>query len=600
MRSLLVQLLFVTMALQAFGAEKDITDDFQGRWNETETVVHNTDGNITYNSAQWGGMSAWYGSTDWSAYEKIVVEFASATTVGTQIFIIGAEDIRVFGNAGITSLECSFSGKDLTDVSQVALQTSEASTVYVKRIYLVSGSGGSTTPIGSRTTDDEGYETSWSAVANMRLGWNLGNTLDSNSGDTSSMWIEKWTDRSPTAYETAWGQPVATRELIHMFKEAGFNAIRVPVTWYPHYGNVIVNDQTWDPATWTGYDINSAWMARVKEVVDYVMDEGMYCILNVHHDTGASSTAWLVADEAAYQSAKYRYETLWTKIATEFKDYGDRLLFEGYNEMLDTYDSWCFASFGTSGRYDATVASSAYNAINQYAQSFVNVVRNTGGNNSNRNLIVCTYGACCGEGSWNSHLTEPLTNMNLPTDTKADHLIFEVHSYPDISNLNSVKESINTMLSRLNNYLVKKGAPVIFGEWGPSDSNEKAYTNNHDNLLAFARYFVEQAKAAGFGTFYWMGLSEGSDRSVPQWTYEDLKDAIVKGYYGDGGYVPTLKGDVNQDGVLNVNDVTALVNIIQNRAKAEYGYDYDAADVNGDGDYNVIDVTSLVNLIQGR
>ena len=240
MRSLLVQLLFVTMALQAFGAEKDITDDFQGRWNETETVVHNTDGNITYNSAQWGGMSAWYGSTDWSAYEKIVVEFASATTVGTQIFIIGAEDIRVFGNAGITSLECSFSGKDLTDVSQVALQTSEASTVYVKRIYLVSGSGGSTTPIGSRTTDDEGYETSWSAVANMRLGWNLGNTLDSNSGDTSSMWIEKWTDRSPTAYETAWGQPVATRELIHMFKEAGFNAIRVPVTWYPHYGNVIV------------------------------------------------------------------------------------------------------------------------------------------------------------------------------------------------------------------------------------------------------------------------------------------------------------------------------------------------------------------------
>ena len=603
MRNLFVLLLFATLVLQAYGAEKDITDDFRGNWNEAETVVHNADGSITYHSAQWGGMSAWYGSTDWSSYEKIVVEFASATNVGTQIYIMGTEDIRVFGNAGITSLECTFSGKDLSDVSQVALQTSEASTVYVKRIYLVSssgGSGGSGSPTGLRTTDAEGYETSWSAVANMRLGWNLGNTLDSNSGDTSSMWIEKWSGRTPTDYETAWGQPVATRELIHMFKEAGFNAIRVPVTWYPHYGNVIVNDLTWDPGTWTGYDINSAWMARVKEVVDYVIDEGMYCILNVHHDTGASSTAWLVADEASYQSAKYRFETLWTKIATEFKDYGDRLLFEGYNEMLDTYDSWCFASFGTSGGYNASVATSAYNAINQYAQSFVNVVRSTGGNNSNRNLIVCTYGACCGEGSWNSHLTEPLTNMKLPADPKADHIIFEVHSYPDISNLNYVKESINTMLSRLTNNLVKKGAPVIFGEWGPSDSNEEAYTNNHDNLLSFARYFVEQAKAAGIGTFYWMGLSEGNDRSVPQWTYEDLKDAIVKGYYGESGYVPTMKGDVNHDKLLNVEDITALVNIIQKRDKAEYGYDYDAADVNSDGEYNVIDVTSLVNLIQGR
>lgn len=596
-----LQLLFILFALHVHGAEYDITEKFQGCWNESETFEHNSDGSVTYNSVEWGGLNAWYGSVDWSSYEKIVFEFASATTVNTQVYVIGNEDILSWGEVGITQLECPFSGKDVSEVSQVALQTSAPATIVIKRVYLDSGSSGNTNyTTGSRITDSDGYETSWSAVVNMRLGWNLGNTLESNSGDTSNMWIEKWSDRSPTAYETAWGQPVTTLELIHMLKEAGFNAIRVPVTWYPHYGNVLVNDLTWDQSTWTGYDINSNWMSRVKEVVEYVLSEGMYCILNVHHDTGASTTAWLVADETTYQATKYRFETLWSQIATEFKDYGDRLLFEGYNEMLDSYDSWCFSSFGTSSGYDSSVASSAYSAINKYAQSFVDVVRSTGGNNKNRNLIVCTYGACCGEGSWNSHLTDPLTNMALPNDALSDHIIFEVHSYPDISNLSYVKESINTMMTRLKNHLVNQGAPVIFGEWGPSDSNEDAYHNYHDNLLSFAQYFVEQAKASGIGTFYWMGLTDGSDRSVPQWSQADLKDAIVKGYYGEGGYVPSQKGDVNHDGVLNVEDITALVNIIQKRDDSAYGYDYDAADVNSDGEYNVIDVTKLVNLIQGR
>jgi Cellulase (glycosyl hydrolase family 5). len=96
------------------------------------------------------------------------------------------------------------------------------------------------------------FETATNAVANMKVGWNLGNTLDANSGSLTNMWIEKWTDRSPTAYETAWGQKVTKRELIHMMKMAGFNAIRVPVTWYPHMEAKMQfsssnDDLTWDP-----------------------------------------------------------------------------------------------------------------------------------------------------------------------------------------------------------------------------------------------------------------------------------------------------------------------------------------------------------------
>jgi aryl-phospho-beta-D-glucosidase BglC (GH1 family) len=390
--------------------------------------------------------------------------------------------------------------------------------------------------IGCQSAQSDDFETATEAVANMRVGWNLGNTLDSNSGDASNMWIEAWTRRRPADYETAWGQPVTKPELMKMFKEAGFNAIRVPVTWYPHMeAKFNLSGTAWDMASDDiGTTIQEDWMKRVHEVVDYVISQGMYCILNVHHDTGAASTAWLVASEDDYAKQKERFEEVWRQIAEEFKDYGEHLLFEGYNEMLDTYDSWCFASFAAPGNYNNTVATSAYKAINSYAQSFVDAVRATGGNNARRNLIVSTYGACCGSGTWNSHLADPLKKMKLPADSVSNHLIFEVHSYLDVKDLSSVKSEVNQMISSLKTNLVSKGAPVIFGEWGTTTEN--AYTNYRSNMLAFARYFVERAKTNNICTFYWMGLSDGEHRSVPEFNEADLKDAIIKGYYGDEGY----------------------------------------------------------------
>lgn len=391
------------------------------------------------------------------------------------------------------------------------------------------------------------FETATEAVGNMRLGWNLGNTLDSNSGDLENMWIEKWTDRTPTAYETAWGQPVTTPELFRMFKNAGFDAIRVPVTWYPHMEARMDGDLKWDPvADPIGTRIDPDWMKRVHEIVDYVVGEGMYCILNIHHDTGAATTHWLIAGEEEYAREKDRFEAVWTQIAEEFRDYDEHLLFEGYNEMLDPYDSWCFASFATSSKYNATVAASAYKAINNYAQSFVDAVRATGGNNAERNLIVSTYGACSGEGTWNTHLQDPLKQMQLPADRVSDHIIFEVHSYTGLgSGLSSAKSSVTKMMSGLKTNLASKGAPVIFGEWGTDNGDD--YTNRRDNMVAFVRYFVEQAKANGFGTFYWMGLSDGASRSVPEFNQPELVEAIVKGYYGENGYdgVTTISSDDN-------------------------------------------------------
>ena len=375
------------------------------------------------------------------------------------------------------------------------------------------------------------FESAAEAVVNMGAGWNLGNTLDSHSGSIDHMWIEAWTSRTPKDYETAWGQPQATRALIHMFKEAGFGAIRVPVTWYPHIGRIDIvmkgEKECWDRSTWTGTDVDPVWMARVKEVVDYVIDEGMYCILNVHHDTGdrgeeMNGPAWLVADR--FDDAKDRFEALWRQIAETFKDYGERLLFESYNEMLDSYNSWCFATFASPYRYDPALSTAAYAGINNYAKLFVETVRATGGNNAERNLVVNTYGACSGDGTWNQHLKEPLTNMQIPEEP--GHIAVEVHSYWESEKFSaSQQKEIDELFTNLDTYLARRlGVPVIIGECGGGVGKDTELN------VSFTRYFMTKAREAGVAPLWWMGLSDGRDREIPAWTMPATKDAIVTSY----------------------------------------------------------------------
>ena len=176
--------------------------------------------------------------------------------------------------------------------------------------------------MGSLQAEAADFETAKEAVKNMGVGWNLGNTLDAN--DATKSW------NSTAEHETCWGQPVTKPELIKMMKEAGFGAIRVPVTWYQEID--------------ADGKINEAWMNRVKEVVDYVIREGLYCIINVHHDTGADGStfkSWIKADEANYTQNRAKFENIWKQIAQTFKDYDQHLLFEGYNEMLDANNCGC-------------------------------------------------------------------------------------------------------------------------------------------------------------------------------------------------------------------------------------------------------------------
>lgn len=386
-------------------------------------------------------------------------------------------------------------------------------------------------------------ETATEAVKNMGLGWNLGNTLDANTGMTGDFTKAEYWGKQGLDSENCWGQPSTSKELMKMMKDAGFGAIRVPVTWYNHMdkdGNV-----------------DKDWMKRVHTIVDYVIDNDLYCIINVHHDTGSGSANgqkvptslhWIMATEDNYNTNKDRFEELWTQIAEEFKDYGEKLVFAGYNEMLDDVmttskdgdgnygiGSWCYASFNN---YKDETAASAYKAINSYAQSFVNAVRATGGNNTTRNLVLPTYAAANGSGNWNQHLQDPLKEMKLPTDQSEGHTIFEVHAYPNISSdkIDNIKKDVDDIFSQLKTHLKSKGAPVIIGEWGTSNvdggTGKTDYDVRRDLMFEFCDYFINQAKENDMATFYWMGLTDGRSRSLPAFNQADLAECLAKSYHG--------------------------------------------------------------------
>ena len=254
----------------------------------------------------------------------------------------------------------------------------------------------------SKTTAGFVEEDAATAVHNMKTGWNLGNTLDSTSYDWKKEeagtgeigWILQWGEKDSNgkvttkAFETAWGMPVTTKEMIHYVKELGFGAVRVPVTWAEH----LDKNNMVDPD----------WMNRVHEVVDYVIDEGLYCIINTHHD------GWVCATEKMYNKYSPRFESLWKQIATEFADYDERLVFASMNEVIDEEDKW------------NAQPKSTFEYINKWNQLFVDTVRATGGNNAKRNLIVSPRG-CSG-----SDRDMQIFEIH---DTVSDHMIIEVHNY---------------------------------------------------------------------------------------------------------------------------------------------------------------------------
>lgn len=338
------------------------------------------------------------------------------------------------------------------------------------------------------------FADAFTTVGDMKAGWNLGNSLDCTGESTK--------DCSPETVERAWGNPAVTRELIQAVRGGGFHTIRVPVTWRYRF----------DPKS---YSIYEGWLERVTQVIDYVIEADMYCIINVHHDTGGDG--WLRATDESWENYGEQYAALWRQIAERFKEYDGRFLFEGFNEILDEHNSW------------NTTGERGYAALNRFNQLFVDTVRATGGNNAERNLIVCTYACNCQEPN--------LRNFRIPHDSAKNHIILENHIYdpgwftaqagkipPRDWGTDQDRAEIDELFERINRYADMWNVPVIIGEFGAQDMD-----GNEKNRAVYVKYFVKTAKKYGITCIYWDegGSMKIIDRATCEWTCPDIRDAIV-------------------------------------------------------------------------
>ncbi|MCR5076711.1 MAG: cellulase family glycosylhydrolase [Prevotella sp.] len=359
---------------------------------------------------------------------------------------------------------------------------------------------------GTEVDPNDPFESAWDMVKNMKLGYNLGNTLESNpAGD----WWNP-VGKTPTDYETAWGQPAVTQALIDSIHNEGFNVIRVPVTWGIHMD--------------ASNKIDEAWMNRVEEVVKMALKDDGYCIINVMHDTGASG-AWLYADMDSYPAQTVKYQAIWKQIAERFKDYDQHLIFESFNEILDKNFSWTAPAAGNA----------AYTAINKLQQDFVDVVRSTGGNNEYRNLAVTTYAAT-------GNNAVPLAEFRKPADKHPNHLYATIHSYDpyNFCNYNAGKDdagneydyninvfdddckaTIDNVFSMVSSRFSELGMPFVFGEFGAIDEKKSV-----DERVKYASYVATKLKAYKTTGLWWMGLY---NRETKVWYDQRIVDALKSG-----------------------------------------------------------------------
>lgn len=318
----------------------------------------------------------------------------------------------------------------------------------------------------------------------MELGWNLGNQLEASSGGLPS--------------ETCWGNPEITKELIDTVKAQGFKTVRIPVSYLDMIGDG------------PDYKIDTDWLDRVQEVVDYVVNNDMFAIVNMHGDGYYTvDHSWLLCaeDDDKQTEIKDKYGKVWTQIADRFKDYDQHLIFESMNEEFNN----------DYGKPDEK----AYDNINAYNQIFVDSVRATGSNNEKRWLLLP---------GWNTNIDYTAGddyNFKIPTDNgcKADgkRIMISVHYYDPfnftidenktaktqwgkyaVKNYDNwgQEDYVDSQMALLNEKFVSQGYPVVIGEFGAQDKTEK-FADYNEFRRYWAEYLIKAAKKNGVVCVYW-------------------------------------------------------------------------------------------------
>jgi endoglucanase len=397
-------------------------------------------------------------------------------------------------------------------------------------------------------------KTAMETVNDMGLGWNLGNTFD-----CFGTWKEIET---PDDQITMWGNVVPTEEMVVTIKKYGFKTVRFPVTWMN-----FMDDSG---------KVSEEWMSRVKEVVDWIIKAGMYCILNVHHDGVAGN--WL----AEGTKVQKKYVTLWTQIANEFKSYDDHLILESMNEV----------EYKSGNDFD-------FKTLVTLTQAFVDTVRGTGENNADRLLLIS---------GMNTNLEQTCSSgYQMPTD-KANKLAISIHYYlPPQFTVESDKnpwtwtddqgvvheitpmtkwgsesdyKEMVTNFETMKKAFADKGIPVILGEVGVLTEESKDKDSIREFL--YAQYSFT-ADYDGFMSVLWdtskntAGDMNFYNRETDKWYDERIRDGFVN--IAAGKYVkPTdyyiesnseTSTNVDADGNIQINIGNKKVKKVIFNAKIE-------------------------------
>ncbi|WP_217605836.1 cellulase family glycosylhydrolase [Chitinophaga sp. GbtcB8] len=408
------------------------------------------------------------------------------------------------GNSSPASIQLT-AAANTTGASRSAVLEVNAGNSQVRRINVTQASslypGYNTSPAAADATGMG--STAVQLAAKFKLGWNIGNTLEAIGG------------------ETAWGNPQISESYIKAVKAQGFNAIRLPCSW----------DYYSDKAT---AKIQDTWLNRVKQVVQYCVNNDMYVLLNIHWDGG-----WLENNINAQKkdSVNAKQQAFWEQIATAMRDFDEHLMFASANEpAADNADQV------------AVLAS--------YHQTFVNAVRSTGGRNSYRVLVV--------QGpSTNIEKTYDLMNT-LPTDPAKDRMMVEVHYYspsqfcllmdgdatwgkmfyywgtghhstiePERNATWGEESDVNASMARMKTKYTDKQIPVIMGEYGTYRRGNSKYipkdlATHNDAVDYWLTYVTKQAIANGLKPFYW-DTGGALDRRNNTVLDQRTIDAIVAG-----------------------------------------------------------------------
>jgi endoglucanase len=335
---------------------------------------------------------------------------------------------------------------------------------------------------------------SMEVVHRMGLGWNLGNTLECAGEGIRGGQVYN--------YETAWGNPYTTKEMIDAIQAAGFKSVRIPVAW----SNMMGEDFT----------VDQRLLARVQEVADWVLADGMVAVVNIHWDGG-----WWSRFPADPDGSMHHYTRVWSQVAAAFKKYPGTLILESLNEEGCFNDVW-----NRYGDKDPEHKKKAYGILNTINQTFVDLVRKSGGLNGKRHLLIAGYAT-------DFDLTaDPAFVM--PKDP-AGHCIVSVHYYTPYTfaglehdetwgkmrptwGTDEDKKELDSKFALLKPAFLDKGIPVIVGEYGATLKNKEM-----DSVRKYMLSVAEKAYSMGMCPMLWDPGSHFDRRDVKFRDQELLK-----------------------------------------------------------------------------